>query len=222
MEKRIISWPDTALNYVFMTEVMERWLRVRLSLYFEAANRSGGGEMINAFSPALEGEVEERSGEKPRLCYQCGKCSTGCLFNFAMDILPHQMMKLVHYGQKKRLLGSHTIWICAACETCTARCPNDIDVAGVIDTLRAMALEEGVKPAERNIPLFHACFLGNIQATGRISEPILMGSYKTFSGDLVSDIGLAVEMLKKGKIKLIPSVVKDRRKVRRIFKETKR
>jgi heterodisulfide reductase subunit C len=178
--------------------------------------------MINAFSPALEGEVEERSGEKPRLCYQCGKCSTGCLFNFAMDILPHQMMKLVHYGQKKRLLGSHTIWICAACETCTARCPNDIDVAGVIDTLRAMALEEGVKPAERNIPLFHACFLGNIQATGRISEPILMGSYKTFSGDLVSDIGLAVEMLKKGKIKLIPSVVKDRRKVRRIFKETKR
>jgi len=127
------------------------------------------------------------------------------------------MMKLVHYGQKKRLLGSHTIWICAACETCTARCPNDIDVAGVIDTLRAMALEEGVKPAERNIPLFHACFLGNIQATGRISEPILMGSYKTFSGDLVSDIGLAVEMLKKGKIKLIPSVVKDRQWISRFI-----
>ena len=177
--------------------------------------------MINTLSSGLEREVEERSGEKPRLCYQCGKCSTGCLFNFAMDILPHQMMKLVQYGQKERLLESNTIWICAACETCTARCPNDIDVAGVIDTLRAMALEEGVKPAERNIPLFHRCFLGNIQATGRISEPILMGSYKTFSGDLFSDIGLAAKMLAKGKIRLIPSVVKSRREIRHIFEETK-
>ncbi len=177
--------------------------------------------MINTLSSSLEREVEERSGEKPRLCYQCGKCSTGCLFNFAMDILPHQMMKLVQYGQKERLLESNTIWICAACETCTARCPNDIDVAGVIDTLRAMALDEGVKPAERNIPIFHRCFLGNIQATGRISEPILMGSYKTLSGDLFSDIGLAAKMLAKGKIKLIPSVVKKRREIRHIFEETK-
>lgn len=177
--------------------------------------------MINALSTALEKEVEERSGEKPRLCYQCGKCSTGCLFNFAMDILPHQVMKLVQYGQRERLLGSHTIWICASCETCTARCPNDIDVARVMDTLRAMALEEGVAPAERNIPIFHRCFLGNIQATGRISEPVLMGTYKTLSGDLFSDIGLAVRMLKKGKIKLIPSVVRGNREVRRIFREAK-
>jgi heterodisulfide reductase subunit C len=177
--------------------------------------------MINALSPTLEREIEERSGEKPRLCYQCGKCSTGCLFNFAMDVLPHQVMKLVQYGQRERLLSSHTIWVCAACETCTARCPNDIDVAGVMDTLRAMALDEGVKPSERNIPLFHQCFLGNIQATGRISEPILMGAYKTFSGDLVSDIGLAVKMLAKGKIKLVPSLVKDRREIRRIFRETR-
>jgi len=155
--------------------------------------------MINALSPTLEREVEERSGEKVRLCYQCGKCSTGCLFSFAMDILPHQVMKLIQYGQKERLLSSHTIWICAACETCTARCPNGIDVARVMDTLRAMALEEGVEPAEKKVPIFHSCFLGNIQATGRISEPILMGSYKTISGDLFSDIGLAAKMLGKDK-----------------------
>ena len=49
-----------------------------------------------------------------------------------------------------------------------------------------------------------------------------MGSYKTLSGDLFSDIGLAVEMLRKGKIKLIPSVVKSHRELRRIFKETKK
>ncbi len=178
--------------------------------------------MIQKLDSGLESKVEEKSGEKVRLCYQCGKCSTGCLFNFAMDILPHQAMKLVQYGQKERLLQSHTIWICAACVTCTARCPNGIDVARVIDTLREMALEEGIKPAEKNVPIFHRCFLGNIQATGRISEPILMGSYKTLSLDLLSDIGLAAEMLKKGKIKMIPSVVRKHKDIRRIFKETKR
>lgn len=174
--------------------------------------------MIHTLSPTLEQEVERRSGQKTRLCYQCGKCTTGCLFNFAMDILPHQVMKLVQYGQKERLFASQTLWVCASCETCSVRCPNEIEVATVVDTLREMAIDEGAKPADRTIPLFHQCFLGNIAATGRISEPILMGSYKTFSGDLFSDIGLAMNMLAKGKIKIIPSVIKGRSEVRRIFK----
>ncbi|MGQ9475932.1 MAG: 4Fe-4S dicluster domain-containing protein, partial [Actinomycetota bacterium] len=164
-------------------------------------------------SVELEREIEGRSGQKARLCYQCGKCSTGCLFGPAMDILPHQVMKLVQLGQEERLLLSRAIWICASCVTCTARCPNDIDVARVIDALREMALERGVQPAEKNIPLFHSCFLGNIRATGRISEPVLMGAYKTLSGDLLSDIGLAVEMFRKGKIKLIPSLVRGHREI---------
>lgn len=178
--------------------------------------------MIGGTGSELEREIEARCGEKVRLCFQCGKCSTGCLFSPAMDILPHQAMKLIQLGQEGRLLSSRTIWICASCVTCTARCPNDIDVARVIDTLREMALEEGISPAERNIPLFHRCFLGNIQATGRISEPVLMGAYKTLSGDLFSDIGLAAQMLRKGKIRLVPSLVRARREVRRIFKESKR
>ncbi len=178
--------------------------------------------MIHTLSTSLDREIEERSGEKARLCYQCGKCSTGCLFNFAMDILPHQVMKLIQYGQKERLLSSGTIWICASCETCSVRCPNGIEVSRVIDTLREMALREGVKPAHKSIPLFHRCFLGNIAATGRISEPILMGSYKTLSGDLFSDIGLAFNMLAKGKIKIIPEVMRRREEVRKIFKETKK
>ncbi|WP_287153215.1 4Fe-4S dicluster domain-containing protein [Candidatus Solincola tengchongensis] len=176
--------------------------------------------MIKATGSGLEREIEARCGERVRLCFQCGKCSTGCLFTPAMDLLPHQAMKLVQLGEEERLLSSRTIWICASCVTCTARCPNDIDVAGVIDALRQMALEKGVRPAERNVPLFHFCFLGNIRATGRISEPVLMGAYKALSGDLFSDIGLAVEMLRKGKIKLVPSLVRGRREIRRIFSES--
>ncbi len=178
--------------------------------------------MISVTGSGLEKEIERRCGEKVRLCFQCGKCSTGCLFSPAMDFLPHQVMKLVQLGVEERLLSSRTVWICASCVTCTARCPNDIDVARVVDTLREMALERGVRPAEKNIPLFHSCFLANIRATGRISEPVLMGAYKLLSGDLTSDVGLAVKMLRKGKIKLVPSLVRGRREIRRIFRESRR
>ena len=170
----------------------------------------------------LEKELEARCGEKVRLCLQCGKCSTGCLFSSDMDILPHQVMKLAQLGQKETLLKSRTIWICASCVTCTARCPNDIDVAGVIDALRQMALAEGVAAAEEDIPVFHACFLGNIRATGRISELVLMGAYNALTRDLFSDLGLAVKMLRKGKVKPVPSLVRSRREIRKIFKESKR
>jgi heterodisulfide reductase subunit C len=177
--------------------------------------------MVEAPSSTLEREIEEISGEKVRLCYQCGKCSTGCLFSSAMDVLPHQTMKLIRYGRKRRLLSSHAIWTCASCVTCTARCPNGIDVARVMDALREMALREGVEPAEKNIAVFHRCFLANVKAAGRVSEPVLMGSYKFLSRDLLGDLGLAAEMLRKRKIRFIPSVVWKRREIRRIFEQSK-
>jgi heterodisulfide reductase subunit C len=178
--------------------------------------------MIYTVSPSLETEVERRCGEKPRICYQCGKCTTGCLFTFAMDIMPHQVMKLIQYGQGLRLFSSRTIWICASCETCSVRCPLGIAVSRVIDTLREMALEEGVRPAEREIATFHRCFLGNIAFLGRISEPLLMGAYKVLSGDLFSDVGLAAKMLRRGKIRLVPGAIGRRGELRRIFREAGR
>ena len=46
-----------------------------------------------------------------------------------MDLLPHQLMHLVHLGQLERALACDTIWQCVACETCTARCPQSVDRA---------------------------------------------------------------------------------------------
>jgi len=74
-------------------------------------------------------EVNQHSGEKVQLCFQCFKCSLGCPVSFAMDYLPHQLLRMVQMGLKDRVLHSHTIWVCAACETCTTRCPNHIDIA---------------------------------------------------------------------------------------------
>jgi len=176
--------------------------------------------MINAKNRELERTLEERTSQKVRDCYQCKKCSAGCPVAFAMDLLPHEVMKFVQYGQDSRLLGSHTIWLCASCETCTTRCPNEIDIAGVMDGLRALALERGVPPAEPEVDRFHRSFLAGIKVAGRTNESVLIGQYKARTGRLFDDLGLAVVMLLKGKVSVLPQFVRDRRAVRRIFERT--
>ncbi len=37
--------------------------------------------------------------------------------------------------------------MCASCETCTTRCPQDVDVAKVMDAVKITALYQGIKPA---------------------------------------------------------------------------
>ena len=49
-------------------------------------------------------------------------------------------------GLRERVLKSDTLWLCAACFTCTDRCPQDVEVASVIRVLRNLAAEKGCMP----------------------------------------------------------------------------
>jgi heterodisulfide reductase subunit C len=176
--------------------------------------------MINAVNQELEAGLQERTGQRVRACYQCKKCSAGCPVAFAMDILPHEVMKLVQYGQEQRLLKSSTIWLCASCETCSTRCPNEIDIARVMDGLRQTALEAGAPQAQSDVVLFHKSFLNGIKLTGKTNEPVLMGPYKLLSRRLFDDLGLAAVMVLRRKLKILPRFTRDRKAVKRIFDET--
>lgn len=88
-------------------------------------------------------EVEELSGQNLFACYQCGKCSAGCPLTFAMDLLPHQVIRLLQMGRGKEALDCRTIWYCVACLTCSTRCPKGVDVAKVMEALRTLLLREG-------------------------------------------------------------------------------
>ena len=103
--------------------------------------------------------VVDAVGEEIFTCYQCYKCSAGCPVSFAMDILPHQVIRSVVFNQKERVLSSRTIWVCATCETCTTRCPNDIEIAKVMDVLRQIQQESGKQAKEPKVPVFHKAFL---------------------------------------------------------------
>lgn len=88
-------------------------------------------------------EIEELSGQKVLKCYQCGKCSSGCPMVDAMDLLPNQIIRLLQLGQEDEILKSKTIWICASCFTCEARCPKGVDLSKLMEALRVVLLRKG-------------------------------------------------------------------------------
>jgi heterodisulfide reductase subunit C2 len=87
-------------------------------------------------------QIETISGENLLACNQCGKCSAGCPVAFSMDLLPSQVLRLAQLGIEE-MLGSQTIWTCASCLTCVARCPKGIDLPRIMEALRQISMERG-------------------------------------------------------------------------------
>jgi heterodisulfide reductase subunit C len=167
--------------------------------------------------PAFLEIVEQHSGESVSKCYQCRKCTNGCPLALAMDVMPNQVMRMVQLGLEGEVLRSKTIWICASCQTCTTRCPNDIDIAHLMDALRQLNRERGLAPGEAKVVKFHRAFLNSIRWHGRVFEAGMVAEYKLAAKDFFGDMRLAWEMLKRGKLKFLPDRIKGRRQVRGMF-----
>ncbi len=150
-------------------------------------------------------------------CYQCGRCSSGCPISEFFDYSVMEVVRLASYGKEEMLLSSKTIWLCAACETCATRCPNDIEIAGLMDVLREISIRKGITPAEPRIPVFHKSFLNSIKNWGRAYEVGMIADYKLRSGDFMGDMKLGMNMFLKGKLSLLPHSIKNKSEVKQIF-----
>jgi heterodisulfide reductase subunit C2 len=160
--------------------------------------------------------VRAESGQNPSLCYQCGNCTAGCPYTQYFDYPVSQIMRLLQAGQKDTILGSKAIWLCATCETCTTRCPCEIDVAHIMDTLRIMARREN-RVSEKDIKLFYDTFLDSVKQYGRIFEMGILLNYNLKSGHFLADAELGPKVMEKGKIHFLPKKIKGSDKVARIF-----
>jgi heterodisulfide reductase subunit C len=86
-------------------------------------------------------------GEKLKQCFQCGTCTSDCpIARFSDSYRPRQIIRMAQLGLKNRVLSSDTLWLCAACFTCTDRCPQDVEVASVIRILKNAAVRRGFIP----------------------------------------------------------------------------
>ncbi len=86
-------------------------------------------------------------GDTLKICFQCGTCSSGCIIaNYTDSYRPRQIIRLAQLGLPDRVLPSETLWLCAACHTCTDRCPQGVEVRDVIRVLQNLAVKKGYIP----------------------------------------------------------------------------
>ena len=170
---------------------------------------------------AFTAEVEAHSGQNVSTCYQRGNCTAGCPAGFVYDLQASQIMRAVQLGLKDMVLDSKSIWMCLSCSTCSQRCPNNIDVGGVMETLRHMARQEG-RVTVPKVEKFWWSFLDTVRAFGRTYEIGTMALYMMRSMRVFTDLDLAPEALKKGKLGFKPHVLPHgAAPVARIFKRYK-
>jgi heterodisulfide reductase subunit C len=162
--------------------------------------------------------IKSISGLDVNLCFDCRKCASGCPVSYAMDYTPTQLVHAIQLGLTDLVLNSKTIWLCASCQTCTTRCPQDIDVAGIMDAARAIAQREKVKAKIPEVTAFYRSSLRNIRLFGRMYELGLIIMLKLLTRNLTKDMGLGIRMLRKRKLSIFPSL-SGATAARRIFSQ---
>ena len=95
--------------------------------------------------PAFRDQVLKTPvGEKIPTCMQCGICAGSCPVSHEMDYSPRELVRMVQLGLKKEVLSSNTIWICTTCFSCSVRCPRGIHPTELMETLKPIAIAEGI------------------------------------------------------------------------------
>ncbi len=143
-------------------------------------------------------------------CYSCVKCSSGCPMADQFDLAPHQVMRAIQFDDD-RVLGSQAIWLCASCHTCATRCPQGIDVTGVMDALRIESRRRGVTPGVPEIAKFNDLFMRSVKRFGRVYEAGLMAAFNAALRKPFRDLALGLRMFRRGKLKLLPEFARSRR-----------
>ncbi|MEM3509904.1 MAG: 4Fe-4S dicluster domain-containing protein [Nitrososphaerales archaeon] len=167
------------------------------------------------FETTLRKKLGEK-GEKIPLCFQCGVCSGSCPVAFAMDFTPRQIMELIKLGVKDLVLNSSTIWLCAACYSCSVRCPQGVDLKQVMDTLKEMALEDPkYSVAEK---AFYEKFIEVVRKNGRMDEVALYVKLMPKS-TIMRNLGFGLKLYQKGKIHLSPTKSNSADQVAKIFEK---
>lgn len=170
----------------------------------------------------LLSEINCLSGQHVELCYHCHKCTAGCPVVEAMEYGPDRLLRMASLDQYDPILQSRDIWLCAGCFTCATRCPNDIDIAAVMDALRQIALARGYPPGERDALLFHRLFLGVVGRLGRSHEAAMLGLFKVLSHvPLMNDVSAGLGLFLRGKVPLLPKRSGAAAEVREIFRRSR-
>lgn len=165
----------------------------------------------------LKNALQKHSQTNCMRCLQCRSCSSGCPFYSAMDLGPHKIVRLLHFGQFQQALESSTIWICVGCDTCASNCPMAIDIPAIMDVLRQYALDRNIKNPMPEIVQLHNEILDSIHRYGRTHKLEIMLRYKVKKRAWFEDMDVGLKMLSKRKLHLLPSKVRGQAEIQEMF-----
>ena len=174
---------------------------------------------MNERDPNFKQEIiSTPGGESLMGCFQCGICTSSCIYSQWLDLKPHQIMKMTTLGFRDELLNSDMIWVCSSCYACTVRCPQEVDVKEVMDTVRRIALID--KGYVRDEKTFFSKFLNLIENYGRLNMAWLFLQMAK-KEDIFKNLSLGLSLFKQGKVKLLPGKLKNQKELKELFKKTK-
>ncbi|TLN19935.1 hypothetical protein FDZ71_04640 [bacterium] len=151
-------------------------------------------------APTLAEKVEKATHQNTYLCYQCKRCSAGCPMAEHFDKLPNEVMLAIQ-NDDNSIMNSKTVWLCASCQTCNTRCPQSLDIPGILDYFRQETINSASVPETAR---FFKTFMRNARFFGRVYEAGLMGELNLREGKPLRDIGMGLNMIRRGKIRLTP------------------
>jgi heterodisulfide reductase subunit C len=151
-------------------------------------------------------------------CYQCGKCTSSCPLSDVFEYKANQVIRLVQAGNIDAIINSNSIFLCLSCAICSSRCPQDIHIATIMNFIRNEAWKTN-RFKIKSIARFYKTFLRIVGRTGRSFEPGLLISLNFLSGRLFNDMDLALDILKKRKIRLLPEFIKGRKQITKTIKK---
>ena len=157
-------------------------------------------------STDLARRIQEELGENVFLCYQCVKCTSGCPVAEFMDWQPNQILRALQLGQEDIALEAQTPWLCAACQTCTTRCPQGININGIMDFLTREAIAQGHAAQIPEVKIFDEAFLRQVKIWGHAYELGLMAEVNLRTGDILGNMDLGLKMIRKNKVSFLPEL----------------
>lgn len=159
--------------------------------------------------------------EEIHSCIQCGTCSATCPVAKYMNYTPRKLFAMIRAGMEKEVLNSSTIWYCASCYSCVARCPMSINITEVMYQLKEKALKD--KKAKKHLigPGFTKAFVNNISMFGRVFEPLLAPSFMPKVGirGMIDNSLFGLSMFLKGRLPITPTKIKRLSGFKKILKK---
>ena len=121
-----------------------------------------------------------------------------------MDLKPAQLMHNIRLGREQEVLHSRAIWLCLGCETCTARCPQEVHPAEAIAAARALAIKKGIRPRVKEVGIYYQGFINNMRMNGKIHDASIAAIAGLRTGRILKDLPLAWKLMIRGRIKPPP------------------